>query len=84
MKSIREKKSWVNDYNSAQSLFEDLEVIYEFYKEDEAPMENVESRFEKAVNAIEKLEFKNMLSEEGDSLKCCASNYSRCWWNGKL
>lgn len=68
MKSIREKKSWVNDFNAAKTLFEDLEVIYEFYKEDEAPMENVETRFEAAVNAIEKLEFKNMLSEEGDSL----------------
>jgi peptide chain release factor 2 len=68
MKSIREKKSWVNDYNDAKSLYEDLEVIYEFYKEDEAPMENVEARFEKTVNAIEKLEFKNMLSDEGDTL----------------
>lgn len=68
MKSIREKKSWVNDFNAAKTLFEDLEVIYEFYKEDEATMENVETRFEAAVNAIEKLEFKNMLSEEGDSL----------------
>lgn len=68
MKSLREKKSWVNDFNTAKILFEDLEVIYEFYKEDEATMENLEARFEKATNAIEKLEFKNMLSEEGDSL----------------
>jgi len=68
MRSIREKKSWVDDFNTAKTLYEDLEVVYEFFKEDEAPMENVEARFEKAVNAIEKLEFKNMLSEEGDSL----------------
>jgi peptide chain release factor 2 len=68
MKSLREKKSWVNDYNSAQTLVEDLEVIYEFFKEEEASLEDVESRFHKAINTIEKLEFKNMLSEEGDSL----------------
>jgi len=68
MRSIREKKSWIDDFNTAKTLYEDLEVVYEFFKEDEAPMENVEARFEKAVNAIEKLEFKNMLSEEGDSL----------------
>jgi len=68
MKSIREKKSWVQDYNSGTTLVEDLEVIYEFYKEDEATAENVEDRYEKALNSIEKLEFKNMLSEEGDSL----------------
>ncbi|WP_299111456.1 peptide chain release factor 2 [uncultured Winogradskyella sp.] len=90
MKSIREKKSWVNDYNDAKSLFEDLEVIYEFYKEDEAPMENVEARFEKCVTAIEKLEFKNMLSEEGDSLSAVlqitagAGGTESCDWANML
>ena len=68
MRSIREKKSWVNDFNTAKDLYDDLEVIYEFYKENEAPLEDVTLRFEKAINAIEKLEFKNMLSEEGDNL----------------
>ncbi|NNE31019.1 MAG: peptide chain release factor 2 [Winogradskyella sp.] len=90
MKSIREKKSWVNDYNSAKTLFEDLEVIYEFYKEDEAPMQNVEERYEKANNAIEKLEFKNMLSEEGDSLSAVlqitagAGGTESCDWASML
>tara|TARA_R110002124_G_scaffold135079_1_gene297892 strand:- start:29651 stop:30604 length:954 start_codon:yes stop_codon:yes gene_type:complete len=90
MKSIREKKSWVNEYNSASVLFEDLEVIYEFYKEDEAPMENVEARFKKAINAIEKLEFKNMLSEEGDSLSAVlqitagAGGTESCDWANML
>ena len=68
MRSIREKKSWVNDFNAAQELYDDLEVIYEFYKEGEAELENVEIRYGKALTSIEKLEFKNMLSEEGDSL----------------
>ena len=90
MKSIREKKSWVIDYNDAKSLFEDLEVIYEFYKEDEAPMENVEARFTKCVTAIEKLEFKNMLSEEGDSLSAVlqitagAGGTESCDWANML
>jgi peptide chain release factor 2 len=90
MKSIREKKSWVNDYNSAKILFEDLEVIYEFYKEDEAPMKNVEARYLKATNAVEKLEFKNMLSEEGDSLSAVlqitagAGGTESCDWANML
>ena len=54
MRSLREKKSWVNDYENAKVLCEDLEVFYEFYKEDEASLDDVESRFEKAINAIEK------------------------------
>lgn len=49
-------------------MVEDLEVVYEFYKEGEAEEENVEKRYESALDHIEKLEFKNMLSEEGDDL----------------
>ena len=90
MRSIREKKSWVNDFNTAKTLFEDLEVIYEFYKEDEAPMENVMARFKIAINAIEKLEFKNMLSDEGDSLSAVlqitagAGGTESCDWASML
>lgn len=43
-------------------------MIYDFYKEGEATAEDVEERHEKCMNLIEELEFKNMLSEEGDSL----------------
>jgi peptide chain release factor 2 len=68
MKSLRVKKRWVEDYNLANTLIEDLEVIYEFFKEDEATAKDVENRFTKAQALIEDLEFKNMLSEEGDSL----------------
>ena len=56
MKSLREKKSWVKDFNSAKSLYEDLEVIYEFFKDDEATSVDVEERYASSVNAIEKLE----------------------------
>lgn len=43
-------------------------MIYEFYKEGEATQEDVEERHQQAIQLIEDLEFKNMLSEEGDSL----------------
>lgn len=69
MKSLREKKAWIKDFESAKALTEDLEVIYEFFKEEEeATADDVENRYEKAHEAIENLEFKNMLSEDGDSL----------------
>ena len=90
MRSINDKKSWVEDYNEGQTLYEDLEVIYEFYKEDEATQEDVQNRFEKALNVIEKLEFKNMLSEEGDSLSAVlqitagAGGTESCDWASML
>jgi len=68
MKSIRVKKNWVKDYNTAHTLVEDLEVIYEFHKEGESTDLEVNNQYSKALTLIEDLEFKNMLSEEGDSL----------------
>ena len=68
MRSLRTKKKWIEDYNTAKTLIEDLEVIFEFYKDGESTIEDVTKRYEKALNLIEDLEFKNMLSEEGDDL----------------
>jgi peptide chain release factor 2 len=68
MRELNSEKKWVDDYLKGETLVEDLEVIYEFYKEKEATEEDVVSRYEAALELIEDLEFKNMLSEEGDSL----------------
>ena len=68
MKELRTKRKWVEDYEQAVTLTDDAEVIYEFFKEGEGDPENVEIRYGKAIEAIETLEFRNMLSEEGDDL----------------
>lgn len=68
MRELNSEKKWVDQYFKAETLVDDLEVIYDFYKEKEASVEDVESRNSAALKIIEDLEFKNMLSEEGDSL----------------
>ncbi|MBL4605129.1 MAG: peptide chain release factor 2 [Flavobacteriaceae bacterium] len=68
IKSLRFKKKWVEDYKAAVSFDEDLQVLYDFYKEDEVEESEVEQHYKKAISFIEDVEFKNMLSEEGDSL----------------
>ena len=68
MKFIQSKKHWVDDYNIAKTLVGDLEVLLEFQKEGEISEAEVVVQYEKATDLIEKLEFKNMLSEEGDEL----------------
>ena len=47
---------------------EDLGVLFDFYKEGEATQDEVEEKRSEAEGHLEELEFKNMLSEEGDSL----------------
>lgn len=68
MKFIQSKKQWVDDYNAAKTLVGDLEVLLEFFQEGDVSEEEVQNQYEKALRQIEKLEFKNMLSEEGDEL----------------
>ncbi len=90
MKSLRTKKAWVEDYNEGITLVEDLEVVYEFFKEDEATAEDVQARYDQAVLLLEKLEFKNMLSDEGDALSAMlqitagAGGTESCDWANML
>ena len=90
MKSLREKKKWVEDYKNAKTLVEDLEVFYEFFKAQEITVNELDSHFEKTLEAIEHLEFKNMLSDEGDSLSAVlqitagAGGTESCDWASML
>ncbi len=68
MKELRFKKKWVEDYNTILRLNEDLNIFYEFYKEEEADENEVLHQFDKTIALLEDIEFKNMLSDEGDSL----------------
>lgn len=68
MKQLRNKKQWTTDYAMALTLVEDLEVLFEFYKEDEATEKDVIDKYQAAAGLIERLEFKNMLSNEGDDM----------------
>ena len=68
MRSIQSKKKWVEGFNTAKNLAADLEVLLEFQKEGEVTEAEVESHYQKTLEAIESLEFKNMLSNEGDDL----------------
>lgn len=68
MKKLRAQKKWVSDFEQAVGLIDDAEVLMEFYKEDEATPQQVDQAFEKALEATENLEFRNMMSDEGDDM----------------
>ena len=90
MKSIRVNKNWVKDFENAQTQAEELQVFYDFYKEGDVSVEEVQSQFDMAQKIIEDLEFKNMLSEEGDGLSAVlqitagAGGTESCDWASML
>jgi peptide chain release factor 2 len=70
MKSIQEQKRWTEDFSGAVTAYEDLNVIYEFFQAEEATEVEVEHTYGQALDLIEALEFRNMLSNEEDKLGC--------------
>lgn len=68
MKELRNKKQWTTDYKTAVTLAEEAEILYEFFKEDDATEKDVIDKFNAGLEIVEKLEFKNMLSNEGDDM----------------
>lgn len=78
MKNMNAVKTWVTDFDKASTLTDDLDVLYEFAEasmdgaEDEAAesdeMKELEAAYSEAEKAVEALELKNMLGEEGDNL----------------
>ena len=68
MKELQSLKQWVKDYEKANSLCEDLEVLFEYFKSNEISETELSSHFNKCHDHIESVEFKNMLSNEGDEM----------------
>jgi peptide chain release factor 2 len=71
-------------------MAEELQIIYEFFKEGDATEEELDEQFELTSTHIENLEFRNMLSDEGDSLSAVvqitagAGGTESCDWASML
>lgn len=70
LKEISAIKIWTNAFQLVEDKVGEVEVLYEFQKEGEAEEKEVDEAFHIAVEALEKLEFQNMLSLEEDRLSC--------------
>tara|TARA_S200000501_G_scaffold370905_1_gene412958 strand:- start:7387 stop:8319 length:933 start_codon:yes stop_codon:yes gene_type:complete len=68
MREIRNLKKWVKDYESLKQRQEDLSVLIEFQKAQEISDMEVLEHYEQTMISLEDLEFRNMLSDEGDDL----------------
>ncbi len=90
MRQIRNKKVWTDAFLECKSATEDLEVLYDFYKEGAASEDELDVQFNLASTKIEDLEFKNMLSAEEDALSSVlqitagAGGTESCDWAGML
>lgn len=68
MKMLSTLKSWISGYEEIETAIDDLQVIYDFFREGEAGEEELESRYREALSMVEELELKNMLRKDEDQL----------------
>lgn len=68
VQSLRSKKKWVKDYEKGINLVDELQIGYEFYKEGEISEEELDQLYESTNSHVENIEFRNMLSDEGDAM----------------
>ena len=68
MKELQSLKQWVKDYEKAKSLTDDLEILFDYFKEGEVNDEEINIQYIQCKEHIENIEFKNMLSNEGDEM----------------
>lgn len=90
MKKLKGIKLWVQSFNQAQQAVQDSEVLLEFFKEAEVTTEEIDGQLTSTESLIENLEFRNMLSEEGDELSAVlqitagAGGTESCDWASML
>jgi len=68
MRKIRELKFWVNGYKEVKSAVDELQLAFEYVKEEIVTEEEVDESHAKLVEMLENLELKNMLRNEEDHL----------------
>ncbi len=66
VKSIREKKNWVQQYDTLSKELDDIEVLFDFYKAGDVSEEEIQQAYDSIVHVFEEVEFKNMLGAEED------------------
>ena len=68
LKKLSLTKNKVSQFKETAELCDELEVLFEFFKKKEIEEFEITQAFKKAKNSLESLEFKNMLSAEGDEM----------------
>ena len=70
MKKVKDLQKWIEGYKEVKTLADELELAFDFYKDELVTEEEVDAAYAKAIAEVEALELKNMLRQEADSMDC--------------
>ena len=70
MKKVKTLERWIKGYAHVRQLADELQLAFDFYKDELVTEEEVDDDYSKAISAIEDLELKNMLRQKEDPMDC--------------
>lgn len=70
MKKVKGIQKWIDGYKAVRQYADELQLAFDFYKDEMVTEEEVDADYDKAIKAIEDLELKNMLRQTEDPMDC--------------
>ena len=70
MKKVKGIQKWLDGYKAVRLYADELQLAFDYYKEDMVTEQEVDDDYAKAIKAIEDLELKNMLRQQEDPMDC--------------
>ena len=70
MKKVKGIQKWLDGYKTVRLYADELQLAFDFYKDEMVTEEEVDADYSKAIKAIEDLELKNMLRQKEDPMDC--------------
>ncbi len=68
LKKVKTLKNWLEGFEQVKATADELQLAFDYCKEEIVTEQEVDTAYEKALNAVESLEMKNMLSREEDQM----------------
>lgn len=68
MKKVKDIQKWIEGYKEVKTATDEVEVAFDFYKEEMVTDEEVDEAYVTALKLIEDLELRNMLRQEADGM----------------
>lgn len=70
MIKVKGFEKWLKGYEQVRQMADELQLAYEFYRDEMVTEEELDHDYAKAIAAIEDLELKNMLRQKEDPMDC--------------
>ena len=70
MRKVKNIEKWIKSYDTVRMQADELQLAFDFYKDELVTEEEVDENYARVVESIETLELKNMLRQEEDPMEC--------------